>query len=315
MHREQNKSQQYHAQVRFLFHATVKIKIPVAYSILLLDDLFSIMESVDYQYNSYRKDSYFDLINRSAGSFVEVDDVTIFLLKKIKEVASFFDGLYDISIMPLLRLWGFYQSGENRRLPSEEELQAALQKIDFRKIELEGNKVRIQKGQELTTGSFLKAFAVDRVVKELKRAGVSDALINAGGSTIRYLNDESHPFWDIRVYDPDVREQLLFGLKLSNGCFSTSAQKETRIVIDGKEYGHILNPKTGFPAANKQVGIVGKNAFEGDMLSTALMNVPSEQWKPLLKQLDERWGVSGFVIDENRKITFSDNFNENMTTE
>ncbi|HCM22129.1 MAG TPA: thiamine biosynthesis protein ApbE, partial [Porphyromonadaceae bacterium] len=89
MHREQNKSQQYHAQVRFLFHATVKIKIPVAYSVLLLDDLFSIMESVDYQYNSYRKDSYFDLINRSAGSFVEVDDVTIFLLKKIKEVASF----------------------------------------------------------------------------------------------------------------------------------------------------------------------------------------------------------------------------------
>lgn len=312
MPREAINEPLYRVQARKKFDANIRIKIPVHCSGLLFDDLFLIVEKIEDQYNSYKKGSYFEQINRNSGTFVEVDDVAIALLRKSMEIAAFFEGSYDISIMPLLRQWGFYDAEKSRTIPKEEDLQEALKKVDFRNIEIRNNSVRIPKEQELLTASFIKAYAVDQVMKKLKQEGVTDAVVNAGNSTIAGLNDQSHLSWDINISDPDLREHLLFTLKLSNTSFSTSAQKEGSIKIGERTYGHILNPKTGFPATNKQVGVVSENCVEGDMLSTALMTADSKKWTEIMPEINKKWNVSGYMIDQSRTIFFSENFKEEI---
>ncbi|EGK02835.1 FAD:protein FMN transferase [Dysgonomonas gadei] len=296
----------YKAQTRFLFHAHIKIKISAFYEDDIFDELYTVLEDIDKKYNSYQPDSYIDRINKHAGHFVEVDDETVKILGQVINFCDYFDGTYDITIMPLLRLWGFYKDRQ-RGIPSSEELIAAKKLIDYRRIEIEGNRVRIAEGQEIITGSFIKAFAVDKLVEKMANIDITDAIINAGGSTIRAINNESHPAWQVIARNPDD-EQLLFNLDISNQCFSTSSQDKTFVNIEGIKYGHILNPKTGFPSTTKQIGIISDSCMVGDILSTALFNETAEGFLQKADMLAPYFTFEGFIIDENNRMTCTKGF-------
>lgn len=290
----------YKAQTRFLFHAHIKIKLSAFYEDSIFDELFALLEDIDKKYNSYQPDSYIDRINKNSGSFVEVDDETINILKQVIRISGFFDGMYDITVMPLIRLWGFYKD-EQKQIPSIEEIKEVQKLIDYRKIEIKGNQVKIGKGQEIITGSFIKAYAVDRLAGKMTEIGITDAIINAGGSTIRAINNESHPSWQILVRHPRS-EELLFKLNIANETYSTSSQAKTYVSIDGKEYGHILNPISGFPSDNKQVGIISDSCMIGDIISTALFNESPEGFLRKTELLSKDFNIKGFMIDNNNKI-------------
>lgn len=301
----------YKVQERWMFHARIRIKIPVTCNESLFNDLYALLEQIDKTYNSYNKDSYISRINQCAGSFVEVDNETVFILQTVKTLADYFDGVYDITLMPLIRLWGFYDKAI-QRIPSQEAINRTLQLVDYRKIEIEGNSVRIGKGQELITGSFIKAYAVDQLTEKLKSEGITDAIINAGGSTIMCITDETHPYWQINVQDPEDEQLTLYKLHLSNGCFSTSSQSIGFIEVDGKKYGHILNAKTGYPTPNKQTGIISEQCFIGDILSTAFLNTDAELFIEKLSLISSQYKVEGFLIDAENKVAYGKKFKERI---
>lgn len=290
----------YKAQTRYLFHAHIKIKISAFYDDSFFDGLFSILEDVDKKYNSYQPDSYIDRINKAAGSFVEVDSETVNILRQVLELSDFFAGAYDITVMPLIRLWGFYRS-EHSRIPTEKEIAENRKLVSYRNIEIEGNKVRIADGQELITGSFIKAYAVDRLVGYMRQVGVNDAIINAGGSTICAINDNVHPAWQVIVREPK-EENVLFNVDIADQAYSTSSQSKTFLEINGKEYGHILNAKTGMPSTNKQVGVISDNCMVGDIISTGLYCLSGEDFLQKMEQLSSRYKVEGFLLDEDDRI-------------
>lgn len=296
----------YKAQTRFLFHAHIKLKLPVFSPDSCFDKLFGVLERVDRLYNSYRKDSYIDRINRQAGSFVDVDDETVRLLKRCLHWSEVFQGGFDITIMPLIRLWGFYKD-RPLRIPSPEELEQVRALVDYRQIEIDGNRVRIGRGQELITGSFLKARAVDLLVEELERMGIDDTIINAGGSTIRALNNTFHPSWTVNVRHPD-NDRLMYTLRLRGKCYTTSSQKETSVIINGRSYGHILNPLTGFPAVNRQVGLVTDSCMDGDILSTGLFLQSPDMFRKTLAEVQKELPAEGFLLDDRNTVTSSSGF-------
>lgn len=299
----------YKAQTRFLFHAHIKIKISAFYEDSIFDELFVVMEDVDKKYNSYQPDSYIDRINKNAGSFVEVDDETVQILRQVTDLSEYFGGAYDITIMPLIRLWGFYKN-EQKKVPSIEKIAKVQKLVDYKKIVIENNKVKINEGQEIITGSFIKAYAVDKLIRKMQEIGISDAIINAGGSTIRAINDEAHSSWQVIVRDPDNDEQL-FRLNINNQCYSTSSQSKTFISINDKQYGHILNPLTGFPSSNKQIGIISDSCMVGDIVSTGLFNETLIGFSKKIEELSRDYKIEGFMIDEKGKITYSKEFRFN----
>lgn len=299
----------YKAQTRFIFHAHIKIKISAFYEDQLFDELFGVLEHVDREYNSYQAGSYIDRINRNAGEFVEVDDETIEILSQVIQLSDFFDGEYDITIMPLIRLWGFYKD-EGLKVPSPLEIEDAKKNINYRNIEIRDNRVRIAKGQEIITGSFIKAYAIDKLKAKMIDLGINDAVVNAGGSTILTINNEAHPLWKIAVRNSDD-ESLLFYLKIGNSCYSTSSQSKTFLEIDNRRYGHIINPSTGMPSHNKHIGLISNSCMIGDIISTGVYNLTPDKFIDKIADLKHLYPeLDGFIIDESGKITFTKGFEQ-----
>ena len=296
----------YKVQTRFLFHSSIRIKIPAICSEEQMDSLFGLLESVDKRYNSYQAGSFFDRINKNAGSFVTVDDETVRILRQAKKLSGFFDGRYAITVMPLVRLWGFYKD-DVKRVPSEDELAQVLPLVNDGMIDIDGNRVRIAEGQEIVTGSFIKAYAVDRLVEKMREMKITDAIVNAGGSTMAAVNNAAHPSWQVGVDVPGTNDPL-FVTDIANGVYSTSAQGDSFVEIGGKRYGHILNPQTGYPSSNKMVGVVTESAMLGDMVSTGLFNESAAGFLEKMQLLQKDFSIEGFLMDEAGNITRSAGF-------
>ena len=313
----------YKVQVRFLFHSDIKIKIPEIYDDSIFDKLFGILENVDEKYNSYSENSYIDKINKNSGHFVKVNDETIEILSKIIHLSKIIGGEYDITIMPLIRLWGFYK--QNPILPSLDKIKKVKRLVDYKKIIIDKkrNRIKIEKNQEIITGSFIKAYAIEKIVEEMKKIGIKDAIVNAGGSSIIAINE-----WGIITENPEEEREILrnekgmpikitqnqyagndeyndlFEIKIKNKSFSTSNQKNTYILINNEKYGHIISPKTGFPSQNKQVGVITENSFFGDIISTGLYNQTPEKFYKIMEKLSEKMEISGFLIDKDGEIFY-----------
>jgi len=312
----------YKVQVRFLFHSDIKIKIPEIYDDSVFDKLFGILEDVNEKYNSYAENSYIDKINKNSGHFVRVDDETINILNKIIHLSNVIGGEYDITIMPLIRLWGFYK--QNPILPPLEEIKKARKLVDYKKIIIDKKKkrVKIEKSQEIITGSFIKAYAIEKIVEEMKKIGIKDAIVNAGGSSIIAIDE-----WGIIAENPEDEKEVLrningmpvritkyeysgngdndlFEIKIKNMSYSTSNQKNTYLMINNEKYGHIISPKTGFPSQNKQVGVITENAFFGDIISTGLYNQTPLKFYEIMGKLSCKMEISGFLIDKSGKIYY-----------
>ena len=313
----------YKVQVRFLFHSDIKIKIPEIYDDSIFDKLFGILENVDEKYNSYSENSYIDKINKNSGHFVKVNDETIEILSKIIHLSKIIGGEYDITIMPLIRLWGFYK--QNPILPFLDKIKKVKRLVDYKKIIIDKkrNRVKIEKNQEIITGSFIKAYAIEKMVEEMKKIGIKDAIVNAGGSSIIAINE-----WGIIAENPEEEKEImrnekgmpikitqnqytgndeyndLFEIKIKNKSFSTSNQKNTYILINNEKYGHIISPKTGFPSQNKQVGVITENAFFGDIISTGLYNQTPCKFYEIMGKLSKEMEISGFLIDKDGEIFY-----------
>lgn len=321
---------EYKVQTRFLFHTNIKIKIPDSFESKVFDELFEILEDVNKNYNSYSKNSYIDKINKNNGKFVQVNEETVNLLEKVVHFSEIMNGEYDITIMPLIKLWGFYKENSDKN-PENLEIKKIKKLVDYKKIIIDKKnlKVKIDKNQEIITGSFIKAYAIDKAIQKMKELKINDAIINAGGSSIVAING-----WGIIVENPELEKKLLknddgkilkitkekyegndeyndlFEIEIKDLTYSTSNQVNTFLEIDGEKYGHIISPKTGFPAKNKQIGIITENAFFGDMISTGLYNQSAENFYKIIGKLSKEIKVEGYLIDENGEIHYTDGFLE-----
>lgn len=197
----------YKTRSRFIFHTHMRIKLPVSYPDSIFNELFPVLESVDRKYSSYRQGSYIDRINKYAGRYIEVDDELLEILNLIIRFSDYFDGKYDITVTPLMRLWGFYRGG-NHKIPTAEEINRIRKLVNYRNIEILGNHVCIGPYQEIITGSFLKSYAIDKLIGKMKSMSIADAVINAGGGTIAAINDDLHPYWRVSVRMPETGELL-----------------------------------------------------------------------------------------------------------
>ncbi|MDR2824316.1 MAG: FAD:protein FMN transferase, partial [Prevotellaceae bacterium] len=210
--------------------------------------------------------------------------------------------------MPLLRALGYFGNEKKNKFC----LENIKKLVDFRKIEFNGNLVRVGLGQEIVSGSFLKSYAVDKLIGEMRNIGISDAIVNAGGSTIFAMANELHKNWQVAVNNPITNENM-FNLNLKNQCFSTSAQNIIFVENENRKFGHIINPKTCLSSENQQVGIISNNCLVGDIFSTALMNFSGKEFLNKIKWLRQKFDIEGFTLDNNGKLFFSEGFKNHFS--
>jgi thiamine biosynthesis lipoprotein len=213
---------------------------------------FNEVRRLDRMLSNYRPESELSEVNRYAAERpVKVTPELFDLLSKCKEYSRESEGAFDITVGPLMRVWGFYKG--TGKLPAKEEVARALKKVGYQKVILdrENRTVRFaQPGVDLDPGGIGKGYAVDRMVDILKENGITSALISAGGSSIYALGtpNENAKGWEVKIRDPKNARKTIEDIYLRDQSMSTSGSYEKFFEAEGKIYSHIMDPRTGFPA-------------------------------------------------------------------
>ena len=226
---------------------------------------------LEARYSRYRDDSFLSEINRvaSAGGSITVDEETAGLLHYAETCWRQSGGLFDITSGLLRRAWRFEQG----KLPDPALIESLLARIGWRRLRWNPPMLEFPKpGMELDLGGVVKEYAVDRVAALCRDAGVFHGLVNLGGD-IRVIGPQpgGSP-WCIGIRHPRRPGEIIRTLELTAGGIASSGDYERCLVVDGERYGHVLNPKTGWPVQHlAAVTVVGELCVVAGSASTIAM--------------------------------------------
>jgi len=191
-------------------------------------------------------------------------------LAAAEEVRDASGGAFEPTAEPLMRLWGFYR--RQGRLPSRAELDSTLALLGGYEFDAARRRVtKTRAGTAFDLGGIAKGFAVDRAAESLRALGLRDALVDLGGNLFCLGGARGMRDWRVGVRDPRDRERVFARLEVSGRALATSGSYERFVTIDGRRYGHIMNPVTGRPAGDLlSATVVSESATLADALSTAL---------------------------------------------
>ncbi len=220
---------------------------------------------------STNEGSYIYAVNQGAPQGVAVSDEAAQLVSDALSFAADTNGAFDPAIGALSSLWNI---SENPRVPSEDEIAAALPLVNFRDVTVDGSTVTLNKsGIQLDLGGIGKGYAADLAVQIYKKYGISNAILNLGGNVYVYGDKGDGSDYRIGLRDPLGSENDYAAIiPAKNTSVVTSGVYERYFESDGKTYHHLLDPKTGYPADNGllAVTVVCERSTEADALSTAL---------------------------------------------
>ncbi len=205
------------------------------------------------------------------GFLDDVPPELVLIIEKSRYYYNVSNGIFDITVKPLLDLLEKESIGSKNSLPDREKIAETLKLVDARLIRVNGKSISLQKeGMGVTLDGIAKGYIVDRAAEKLAEKGIKHALLNAGGD-IRTIGDKgNNKPWKIAIRDPFRNSKYPDIVAITNRSIATSGNYE--IFFDKeKVFHHIINPGSGVsPQINSSVSVQARTAMEADALSTAL---------------------------------------------
>jgi thiamine biosynthesis lipoprotein len=209
-------------------------------------------------------------LNRAAGSQWQSKDPDVLaILREALDWTAVTQGAFDVSVGPLIDVW---QRAEQQDLPPRpEELGEALRHVGARHVDVSEDGVRLAAGTSVDLGGIAKGFALDRIAEDLRRHGIDRGLVDFGQSSLLALGPPpGEEGWTLAVRRPDG--PLIGTIELRNTSLSVSASYGRTFEVAGKEYAHVIDPRTGSPIAEQRLAVVvSTDASQAEALSTALI--------------------------------------------
>ena len=246
---------------------------------------------LDQLLSNYRPESEWSQVNRlAADQPVPVSEELFRLLAACVEYSRQSEGAFDITVGPLMKVWGFYKG--TGHLPHRAEVRGALERVGYRNILLDPAKMTVRfarQGVEMDPGGIGKGYAVDRMVDILKQNGIRAALVSAAGSSIYALGaPPGEPGWKVSIKDPKDTRRSVETVTLKDESMSTSGNYEKFFLAEGKMYSHIMDPRTGYPS----MGMLSTSVIAPRTLDTEAWTKPyyilGRQWAAQHKKKDFR---------------------------
>lgn len=249
-------------------------------------------------------------INQSGGIPTKVNKETAELLQFTLHMADQTGGAFDPTIFPAVTAWGFI-SGDYR-IPDKDELTDLLQHIGYENVSLQENTVTLPAGMQLDLGAVGKGYTGDRISEVLREQGVTSALLDLGGNIQMIGRKPDDTKWRIGIQNP-FGEGSLGVLESEEVAIVTSGNYERYFIgEDGQQYGHIIDPSTGYPAKSglASVSIIAKEGRLCDALSTALyvmgLEKATEYWK-------ENGGFEMLLVTDQKEIYLTEGIRDDFT--
>ncbi|MBC5659334.1 FAD:protein FMN transferase [Anaerosacchariphilus sp. NSJ-68] len=273
------------------------------------------IERLDALLSTGKESSEISQLN-AAGSFLVSED-TKMLLKAAETVYGSTDGSFDVTIYPLMQLWGF-PTGDYH-VPTEAELSEVLPLVNASRIRLEGSRVTLGEGQRIDLGGIAKGYASERVMEIYREYGVTSGMVSLGGNIQTLGAKPDGTAWKIGIRDPETEKEgnsgsgaggILLALPVENQAVITSGGYERYFEENGETYIHILDPRTGYPADSGllSVTVVSENGMLADALSTSLYIMGAEK-------AAEYWRAHGSDSGNAFELILVDTFGKVYATE
>jgi len=272
-------------------------------------EAFVAIDALESRISSWRSDSQTSNVNRYAFEKpVRVTHSVAAFLLNAQRLSQETGGAFDCTVGPLIDVWR--PSKESGKLPNEVNLGAALARVGFNRVKIDAEERTVRfanKGVRLDFGAIGKGHALDIAAEVIAEFGVEIALLDGGAST--YLSTGIPPGqsgWTVRVRHPYNEEEVIAEIVLGKGAFSTSTNAGSTLVVDGRKYGHILDPRTGWPAQGKRLAMsLTESAADADALSTAFYVMDMES---IRRYCNDHAEVRAIIVPDNEPNAIRINF-------
>ena len=247
-----------------------------------------------------------------------ISEDTEILLDESEKLYTDTDGVFDITIYPVMDAWGF--TTQNYRIPSEEELKGLLENVNASKIQYDkaSKKVALPAGVKIDFGGIAKGYTSSRIMGIYKKCGVTSGMVSLGGNVQLLGAKPDGSFWRVAVQSPDDTNDYLGVLEAEDKAVITSGGYERYFEENGKIYHHIIDPTTGYPAENglKSVTIVSDDGTLADGLSTSLFIMGKDKACDFWKEHSDKFDMILMTDDNELYVSegIADVFSSDLTT-
>lgn len=274
----------------------------------ILDKVFTKVKELESTLSINENGTLVDKINESAGiEPVKVDYDTYTVIKKGLEYAKLSNGLFDISVGPIVKLWNI--GLPEAKVPTQEEIDSRIPLVGYSDVELndEENTVFLKRqGMMIDLGGVAKGYTADVISDILTEEGVKSAIIDLGGNIFAHGLKVDGSTWRIGIQNPfSDRGDIIGTITVKNKSIVTSGIYERYIEKDGIKYHHILSPKTGYPYENEIAGItiISDKSSDGDALSTSVFSMGVKEG---MKFINTQEGIDAIFVTKDNKIYITD---------
>jgi len=256
----------------------------------------AILAELDRQLSSYRSDSDIERFNAlPAGSCASMPATVRELVAAGERLSEESGGALDLTVGPLLDLWGFGSHGHGERVPDAEAIAAARQRVGHQYLRVDGEQLCKDAPVRVDFNSIAAGYAVDRVSARLEALGVDSYLVEITGELKAKGHKPDGASWRIAIEAPHDNERVAQRIIPVDGYgVSTSGDYRNFFEQDGKRYSHTVDPQSGAPVIHRLAAatVVDPSALRADGLSTILMVLGDERGLAFA----ERQGVAAFLV-------------------
>jgi len=260
-------------------------------AIAAVDTAFVVFSAVDSLMSTWNGNSPLSRLNAApAGTWVPVGGAVGEVLAAAIAASRRTGGAFDPTVLPLMKLWGF-RGGESA-LPEATTLADALAKVDIEAVAVDGTRARLAKpGMAVDLGGIAKGYALDCAAAAMVRMGARGGMLDLGGNLLIFGQGPGH---EVGIVDPNEPAVLAVTVPVRAGSVATSGQYERFVTVDGQPYGHILDPRSGWPVpAGLSATVIAPAALLADAMATAVVVLGVQEGLLLLESLP---GVEGVII-------------------
>jgi thiamine biosynthesis lipoprotein len=251
------------------------------------------------RYSRFREDSLISRINAAAGrSWVEIDEEMGALLQLCDQLYVTTSGIFDPTALPLIRLWYRSLGMPVPEVPSETAVRDAMGKVGWLRVEKDAGRIMLpDEGMAVDFGGFGKEYAVDQAASIADAHGLKAYLVDFGHDIRVAGAPPGLPCWHIGLEDPFKPGQCWSSLGVTDRGIASSGDYIRSFVRDGRRYGHIIDPRTGYPVSNENrcVTVLADTCLESGILSTTAFILGPNEGRNLI---DATFGAEGCVVSE-----------------
>jgi len=261
------------------------------------EQIDALLINVNQLMSTYITDSELSLLNKSPANVAfPISTQTEYVITKALELHSISDGMLDITVGPLVNMWGFGPQKRANKIPSSEQLSSAMAYVGVDKFRLANSEiVKLHPNVYIDLSTIAKGYAVDEIAELLMSKGVTSFLIEIGGEMRAAGAKENDEKWLIAIEKPLSGQRSIQQIvSIGNNAIATSGDYRNYYEEDGVRYSHLISPITGYPITHNLVSVtvVAAKSIEADGLSTALMVMGSEKGRALA----ENEGIAALFI-------------------